>query len=585
MSQISSLLGKHDLHPEQIAAMSAAAPDSGGAAPISLLGLLYAASPLLAVFAIAGHLQLGLNRDLAIGIVRCVAQLSAVGYVLVPIFEGNNFLISIPYIFAMCTVAAFESYSRPKHAYSGMLYQVFIVLTVSSVALVTLGLGAVVGYGITESRYLIPLMGMLLGNSCSSVAIGLSAALEDLSTGRDKIEALLALGASRTEATRHVVRRAIRMALIGLVNTLNVTGLVTIPGMMTGQILGGSSPIVAARYQIMIFFLMAAATTLSATATIFSATFIVVGVHHNIEEGSIIEKTPSKDVLMAVIHSLIDAAKHLTSGKVSLRTRRQRLGGFSLVNGSHADDAEHSLGIEDDLPMLPKPDSFALSTDDQTTSQPTFDVKQLRRHVGDRLLYENINLSLRSGGILFVTGPSGCGKTKLLRSLAILDDIESGTLLLSGRPPKDLGWPQWRSGIVYVFQQRIAFNDIPGAETPSLLFAAAKRFSAQSGRDHDDVVKIGVSMGLDAALFGKSWKELSGGQAQRAQLAVAVALRPDVLLLDEPTSALDADSALRVEAALKECGAAIVWVSHDPMQPKRVGGRVLRLPEGSISEL
>jgi ABC-type phosphate transport system ATPase subunit len=84
-------------------------------------------------------------------------------------------------------------------------------------------------------------------------------------------------------------------------------------------------------------------------------------------------------------------------------------------------------------------------------------------------------------------------------------------------------------------------------------------------------------------VLNQQWVELSGGQAQRVQLAIAIALHPLVLLLDEPTSALDPESTRRAEAVLKNCGAALIWVSHDPGQPGRVGGRVLSLPLGNES--
>jgi ABC-type phosphate transport system ATPase subunit len=74
-----------------------------------------------------------------------------------------------------------------------------------------------------------------------------------------------------------------------------------------------------------------------------------------------------------------------------------------------------------------------------------------------------------------------------------------------------------------------------------------------------------------------------GGQAQRVSLAVAVALRPAVLLLDEPTSALDPESSAKVESVLAGCGAALLWVTHDAAQPGRVGGRQLELPGGEVS--
>lgn len=76
---------------------------------------------------------------------------------------------------------------------------------------------------------------------------------------------------------------------------------------------------------------------------------------------------------------------------------------------------------------------------------------------------------------------------------------------------------------------------------------------------------------------------LQGGQAQRVQIAIAVALNPIFLLLDEPTSALDPESTRRVERLLKGSGCGLIWVSHDPYQPNRVGGQVLDLPGGLLS--
>lgn len=85
-------------------------------------------------------------------------------------------------------------------------------------------------------------------------------------------------------------------------------------------------------------------------------------------------------------------------------------------------------------------------------------------------------------------------------------------------------------------------------------------------------------MGLEPSLLTQAWPTLSGGQAARAALAISLALRPSVLLLDEPTAACDPVAAAKVEQALKASGAALVWVSHDPEQPRRVGGRVLPFP-------
>lgn len=107
--------------------------------------------------------------------------------------------------------------------------------------------------------------------------------------------------------------------------------------------------------------------------------------------------------------------------------------------------------------------------------------------------------------------------------------------------------------------------------------------AAREGRPCGDVAAVASEMGLDAAaVLNQKWASLSGGQAQRVSLAIAVALRPDVLLLDEPTSACDGRSAKLVERALKRSGAALLWVTHDDAQPARVGGRALALPSGEV---
>ena len=202
-------------------------------------------------------------------------------------------------------------------------------------------------------------------------------------------------------------------------------------------------------------------------------------------------------------------------------------------------------------------------------------VQNLTRTLGEHVLHSNISFSLRTGETLFIRGPSGVGKTLLLRSLAFLDPFDSGVLSLNGKTPNQLGAPLWRALVCYVFQQRVGY-----AGTPSELYFAAQQFAAQRGRPRGDLPALIHDLGLEQSVLNQPWSELSGGQAQRVQLAIAVALRPAVLLLDEPTSSLDVDSARRVERALKACGAALVWVSHDPHQPARVGGRCFDLPAG-----
>jgi ABC-type iron transport system FetAB ATPase subunit len=260
-----------------------------------------------------------------------------------------------------------------------------------------------------------------------------------------------------------------------------------------------------------------------------------------------------------------------------------------------------------------------LDPDPHTPRARVFEVRNLTRSLGDSLIHSGISFTVRSGEALFIRGPSGVGKTLLLRSLAFLDPFDSGRLTLDGQSPEQLGVPTWRARVCYVFQQRIAF-----AGTPSELYFAAQQFGAQRGRPRGDLPALVHDLGLEQSVLNQPWAELSvrrrlkpaaaaaaaarrppktlmfpllccgtlvrvrdlqGGQAQRVQLAIAVALNPAVLLLDEPTSSLDVESARRVERVLKACGAALIWVSHDPHQPARVGGRCLHLPAGIESSV
>jgi ABC-type iron transport system FetAB ATPase subunit len=207
---------------------------------------------------------------------------------------------------------------------------------------------------------------------------------------------------------------------------------------------------------------------------------------------------------------------------------------------------------------------------------PELIVRNLTRTIGDKVLWSNISFSVRRGETIFIRGPSGVGKTLLLRSLACLDPIQSGgSITFEGKTPEHITIPKWRALITYVFQQRIASRG-----TPAELYYTAQRFSAQRGRPRGDLPAIIHELGLEQAVLLQPWSELSGGQAQRVQIAIAVALCPSILLLDEPTSSLDVDSARKVERVLKNCGSGLIWVSHDPQQPARVGGRVLDLPGG-----
>ena len=120
-------------------------------------------------------------------------------------------------------------------------------------------------------QYLIPLLGMVLGNTLNGISLSLDRFMESLVNQRDQIETWLTLGATRWEAAHSQVREAIRVGMIPTINSMMVMGLVSLPGMMTGQILAGANPIDAVRYQIMIVFMIAAGAAIGIFSVVLLA--------------------------------------------------------------------------------------------------------------------------------------------------------------------------------------------------------------------------------------------------------------------------------------------------------------------------
>jgi putative ABC transport system permease protein len=119
-----------------------------------------------------------------------------------------------------------------------------------------------------DPRYLIPLFGMIIGNSMNGAALAAERLASEMELRRAEVEAYLALGASPAQASAEPVRRALTAALIPAVNGLMVVGLVSLPGMMTGQILAGASPLLAVRYQIVVAFMLAGAVAVTSAIVV-----------------------------------------------------------------------------------------------------------------------------------------------------------------------------------------------------------------------------------------------------------------------------------------------------------------------------
>lgn len=209
--------------------------------------------------------KLGLELDYVWASLRTVVQLLAVGHVLLWIFEKAQFVWVAVAFAVMLGAASVTAARRGKQRLPGMLGSAAFSLTVGC-GLTTIAVTLIVVRADPwwSPRYFLPLAGMIVGNSMNAAALTAERLAAEAKTRRTEIEELLALGASPRQASAASVRAAIRAGMIPMINAMLTVGLVSLPGMMTGQMIAGADPSGAARYQIVVMFMLAASTTISA---------------------------------------------------------------------------------------------------------------------------------------------------------------------------------------------------------------------------------------------------------------------------------------------------------------------------------
>jgi putative ABC transport system permease protein len=228
--------------------------------------LAFAASLVLLNAALSLLLQVGLARELLIAAARAIVQLLLVGLVLRTVFQLQSAWLVAAVLLAMFASASYEILSRQERRFVG-LWRVGIgagttmlaTLFVTGFALLTLH-----PEPWFAPQVVIPLVGIVLGNVMNGVSISLNAFNTGLVRERAAIEARLALGATRYAALKAMQRSALRSGMIPIINQMSAAGIITLPGMMTGQILAGMAPLDAAKYQILILLLLSGGAGLGA---------------------------------------------------------------------------------------------------------------------------------------------------------------------------------------------------------------------------------------------------------------------------------------------------------------------------------
>ena len=237
---------------------------------LSLWQVALAASLIIVNAIISIVLKLGLGRTLLLASVRTIVQLALVGLVLQTVFQWDRWYAVVGLMAIMTLIAGITAAQRSKRRYPGIWTDAILSVWASSWIIMGFTLLAVMK-GIDtwyQPQYAIPIMGMLLGNTLSGISVGLNTFGEGLVTRRSEIETYLALGATRWEAGRDAIQNAIRTGMIPIINSMMIVGIVSLPGMMTGQILSGTAPMQAVKYQIVIMFLIASSTALGTVGVV-----------------------------------------------------------------------------------------------------------------------------------------------------------------------------------------------------------------------------------------------------------------------------------------------------------------------------
>jgi len=231
--------------------------------PIDISLVEVAAALILVAVAIAASRWqgAGLEEDIAIAVARSFVQLTAIGYLIDLIFQEDSAALVVTLLVVMVVFGALTARGRAERV-PGALVPLLVALALAAVT--TLGLVLVLGIIEAEPRYVVPVGGMVIGNAMTAAAVALNRLGQDVTDRGREIEAILALGATSTEAVAGVVRRSLRSGMITLVDSTKTTGLIFFPGTMVGMLLAGADPVDAVRLQLILLYALLGSVAIAA---------------------------------------------------------------------------------------------------------------------------------------------------------------------------------------------------------------------------------------------------------------------------------------------------------------------------------
>ncbi|RDB29228.1 hypothetical protein Hypma_014890 [Hypsizygus marmoreus] len=280
---------------------------------------------------------LGIGHSLLVSAMRCVLQLAVVAILLQQVFATENPFAVAGIAFLLNLLGTIEIVmNKSKRRHDFMFPSVLIGMLGSTIPISIIGTRyAMSVQPFWEPIQYVPIVGMLCGSTISGIVVSVSYVLKELQENRDKVEMYLAFGASRMEACKPVAKEALRMALTPVINQMSVLGIIAIPGMMTGAILGGSSVQQAAKLQMIIMFMISSSTTLASIFTTIAVIAVAVDGEHRIRSDRIEERQ----------HGFWRAREWLTQKLLtSVKGVGNRLSARSRVSNGTADERTPLIG-------------------------------------------------------------------------------------------------------------------------------------------------------------------------------------------------------------------------------------------------
>ncbi len=224
---------------------------------ISISGLLFGLLMVAPCLILIWQLRLGLNKQFSIAVIRMLIQLGFVAVYLKYIFLLNNAFVNIAYVVLMVLIAAFSAIRTSNLNVKKLWFPTFLSMLFPSIfTLFYFNQSIVKLDNVFQAEILIPVAGLMLGNTLKSNIVALKTFFNQAQKENKTYLYLLANGANRMEAARPFIKESIRTAMAPNIATMATVGLVSLPGVMTGQILGGSDPVLAVKYQVMVMIII-----------------------------------------------------------------------------------------------------------------------------------------------------------------------------------------------------------------------------------------------------------------------------------------------------------------------------------------